>query len=149
MALKIGSKAPDFILPGSSGKDVHFYEDIKHPCVLYFYPKDFTPGCTIEACSFRDDFEFFKELSIPVYGISTDSVSTHRKFIEKYRLPFELLSDGDGKDIRNYEAMFPVINKTRRVTYLVDADKTVIEVFESLLMFKSHISRMKSALKKI
>ena len=146
MALKIGSKAPDFILPGSSGNDVHFYEDIKQSCILYFYPKDFTPGCTIEACSFRDDFEFFQELNIPVYGISKDSISIHQEFIEKYSLPFELLSDVDGKVIKSYMAAFPVINMTRRVTYLIDADKTINEVFENLLMFKVHISRMKSAL---
>jgi len=148
MALKIGSKAPDFILPGTSGKDLNFYEDIKQSCILYFYPKDFTPGCTVEACGFIDDFEFFEELNIPVLGISRDSISTHQKFIEQHRLPFELLSDVDGKVINDYKAVFPVINMTKRITYLVDADKTIIDVFENLLMFKGHISRMKRALKK-
>jgi len=148
MALKIGSKAPDFKLPGTGGELVHFYEDIKQTCILYFYPKDFTPGCTIEACSFRDDFNFFEELNIPVYGISRDGIGTHQKFIDQYKLPFELLSDVDGKVIKMYEAVFPVINMTRRVTYLVGPDKTVIEVFENLLMFKDHIKRMKKALEK-
>lgn len=149
MALKIGSKAPDFKLPDTSGKLVHFYEDIKEICILYFYPKDFTPGCTAEACGFRDDFSFFKENGIPILGISKDSVETHQKFAKSYKLPFELLSDTSGKVISSYKAMFPIINMPRRITYLVDANKTIIEVFDNLLMAKDHISKMKKALEKV
>ena len=125
MALKIGSKAPDFKLQGTEDREVNFYSDVKQTCVLYFYPKDFTPGCTKEACEFRDDFSFFRELDIPVYGISTDSIATHKKFKEQYNLPFELLSDPKGDVISSYKAKFPFINMTKRVTYLVDADKNI------------------------
>jgi len=148
MALKIGSKAPDFKLPDTKGELVHFYEDIKQTCIIYFYPKDFTPGCVAEACGFRDDFSFFKENGIPILGISKDSIETHKKFAKSYKLPFELLSDTSGKVISSYKAMFPIINMPRRITYLVDSDKTITEVFDNLLMAKDHISKMKKALEK-
>jgi peroxiredoxin Q/BCP len=148
MALKIGSKAPDFKLPGTEGEVVHFYEDIKQTCILYFYPKDFTPGCTAEACGFRDDFAFFKENGIPILGISKDSIETHQKFTKSYKLPFQLLSDTSGMVISSYKAMFPIINMPRRITYLADTNKTIIEVFDNLLMAKDHISKMKKALEK-
>lgn len=149
MALIIGSKAPDFKLPATNGKLLHFYGDIKEACILYFYPKDFTPGCIKEACQFRDEFTVFEILKVPVFGISRDSVNTHERFKEKYNLPFELLSDPEGIVIKNYKAMFPVINMPRRITYLVDKEKKILAVFENLLNAKEHIKTMKIALKKL
>ena len=147
MALKIGSKAPDFELEGTGGKKLRFYRDIDQVCILYFYPKDFTPGCISEACSFRDDFDFFKDLGIPVYGISRDNLETHRNFIEKYKLPYELLSDKDGKVSKLYKSLFPVIKMNKRVTYLVDRDKKIIGVFDNLFKAEQHVEEMRKALK--
>ena len=149
MALNIGSIAPDFNLPSTSGESLNYHQDVKGPSILYFYPKDFTPGCTAEACEFRDDYEFFDEMGVPIYGISKDSVKSHLKFIEQYKLPFQLLSDQSGKVTKEYKAMFPFINMPRRITYLVDSDKRIIEVFENLLQAKDHIKKMKLALGKI
>lgn len=98
MALSKGRKAPDFQLPSSKDRNFRLSETLAGcPCILYFYPKDFTPGCTQEACDFRDNFSFFKELDIDVVGISKDTVATHKKFIETNKLPFELLSDEKGE----------------------------------------------------
>ena len=148
MALKIGSEAPDFNLPSTDGDNLQFHRDVKGTCILYFYPKDFTPGCTAEACEFRNDYEFFDEMGVPIFGISKDSVKSHLKFKEQYKLPFELLSDRSGKVIKEYDALFPVINMPRRISYLVSPDKKIVEVFDNLFQAKDHIQRMKTALKK-
>ena len=88
MALIIGEQAPDFTLASTIGTLMTLSKDLANrPCLLYFYPKDFTPGCNAEACEFRDHFEEFKNVNIPVYGISTDSITTHLKFKKKYQLP--------------------------------------------------------------
>ena len=95
MALKNGDKAPDFTLPGTSGENFELSGNL--PCIIYFYPKDFTRGCTEQACSFRDGFTQLRDLNINVYGISRDAIHTHLKFQKKLNLPFELLSDTQGK----------------------------------------------------
>src|ERR1044071_696587 len=93
-ALKVGDKAPDFSAPLSDGTTFHLNDWLsKAPLVLYFYPKDDTPGCTKEACGLRDDFGAFRDLKATVVGISYDSIPSHKKFIEKYKLPFPLISD--------------------------------------------------------
>ena len=148
MALKFGSKAPDFKLKGSSGGFINFYSDVKSTCILYFYPKDFTPGCTIEACQFRDDFDDFKKLDIPVFGISKDSVETHIKFSRKLNLPFQLLSDPRGRVIREYKAMLPFINLPRRITYLVSSEKIILAAFENMFRAPEHIKEMMAAVDK-
>lgn len=101
MALQIGDKIPNFTAIDSSGNyfDSSAIVGIR-PVVLYFYPKDNTPGCTAQACSFRDQYEDFKDLGAEVIGISGDSAASHEKFIQKYNLPFILISDSD-KKIRN------------------------------------------------
>lgn len=94
MLLKIGDKMPKFTLPDAYGKLFHSDEIIGHKiCVIYFYPKDFTPGCAKEACLFRDLYENFKKLGAEVIGISSDSINSHKKFTEHYGLPYTLLSD--------------------------------------------------------
>src|SRR4051812_26266083 len=93
-ALKEGEKAPNFSAPLSDGTMFHLKDWLSRaPLVFYFYPKDDTPGCTKEACGVRDDFGAFKNLNATVIGISYDSVASHKKFIEKYHLPFPLISD--------------------------------------------------------
>lgn len=143
MPLKEGKKAPDFTLPSTSGEDFTLSIDQKNePCILYFYPKDFTSGCTSQACSFRDHFETFSGLNIDIYGISTDSIATHHKFIKEYNLPFELLSDEAGKVIRKYDARIGFIGVTRRVTYLLDKNHIIKSVYENMFGAKEHIKMM-------
>lgn len=100
--LKEGDKAPDFSSKDQNGNDVSLSDFAGKRVVLYFYPKDDTPGCTKEACSFRDADEVFREKGITVLGVSTDNEKSHQKFISKYQLPFDLLADVDKKIVEDY-----------------------------------------------
>ena len=102
--LQIGDKAPDFTLPNEKGEDVSLSDYVGRRVIVYFYPKDDTPGCTKEACSIRDSFPAITDRDAVVFGISADSVESHRKFKEKYDLPFTLLSDEKREVIRAYGA---------------------------------------------
>lgn len=95
--LEAGSKAPDFSLQNQRGETVRLSDFLGKPVVLYFYPKDDTPGCTKEACAFRDQFPAFGELDAAVFGLSPDDVDSHVAFAKKYALPFDLLADADHK----------------------------------------------------
>jgi len=101
--LKVGDKAPGFKLSSDSGDSVSLKDFAGKRVILYFYPKDMTPGCTVEACDFRDQHPNFKKVKAVVLGVSKDSADRHRKFIEKYDLPFPLLSDEDGKVCEAYD----------------------------------------------
>ena len=147
MALKLQTQAPGFTLPSTSGTDFTLSKHLGKPCILYFYPKDFTPGCTREACEFRDQFAAFRNLDIPVYGISRDSIATHLKFKEKHDLPFDLLADVKGHVARRYQALMPIVGITKRVTYLLGKDHKVIAVCDSLFDFSVHIAKMKEKIK--
>lgn len=143
MALQVGTKAPDFTLRSTSGNDFNLSRDAAgKPIILYFYPKDFTPGCTKQACAFRDQFDHFRELDIDVVGISTDSVKKHLDFKEKYELPFELLADYDGKVSRAYDASMPIVNMSKRVTYLLDSEHRIKAVYANLFGAEQHIRAM-------
>ncbi|MDN3686414.1 peroxiredoxin [Cyclobacterium jeungdonense] len=143
MGLKIGQKAPDFTLPSTSGKLFSLSNDLKgKPCVVYFYPKDFTGGCTAQACEFRDQFEDFRGLELPVIGISRDDMPTHQRFKKAHDLPFELLSDTSGKVCEKYDALVPIIRIPKRITYLLDQDHRIKDVFQNMLDAKAHIKRM-------
>ncbi len=147
MALSVGAKAPDFKLPSTSGKNLSKSEDLQgKPFILYFYPKDFTPGCTAEACEFRDQFEAFRDLDIPVLGVSRDSIDSHLKFKKQHRLPFELLSDKDGKVCKAYDALIPLIRMPKRVTYLINDEHKVAAVFSEMFESKGHIESMLASL---
>ena len=142
MALSLGQSAPHFSLPSTSGTDFSFEKIANKACVLYFYPKDFTPGCSKEACDFRDHFDLFKNLDIDVFGISTDSLSTHLKFKNKYQLPFELLSDVEGKVSKLYKARIPILNLSKRVSYLLDKNHTIVAIYENMFGAEKHIRMM-------
>lgn len=149
MALQIGQKAPDFKLHSTSGQILKMSEDLKGKAfILYFYPKDFTRGCTTEACEFRDQFESFKDLNIPVFGVSKDNIATHQKFKKSYKLPFDLLSDTDGKVCKSYDALIPLINVPKRVTYLIDEKHEIAGVFSDMFEAKGHIENMLEKLRK-
>ena len=136
--LKPKSKAPDFELLDQDGKS-HKLSDYKGQFVLiYFYPKDDTPGCTKEACMLRDDFPNFKKFSAKVFGISADSVKSHKKFSEKYDLPFTLLSDEKKEVLKKYGVISEksMFGKTflgiKRMSYLVDKDGGIAKVYENV-----------------
>lgn len=149
MALSLGAKAPDFTLPATSNKKLTLSQDLQGKAViLYFYPKDFTGVCTAEACEFRDQFEAFRELDIPVYGISRDDIPTHEKFKKAHRLPFELLSDESGKVCKAYDALIPLIKMPKRVTYLLDQEHKIAGVFSDMFESKGHIESMLKKLRK-
>jgi len=136
----VGSKAPDFTLPSQSGEMVRLKEFLGEKVViLYFYPKDDTPGCTKEACAFRNEHEEFEKLDAEVIGISSDSVESHRRFAEKHDLSFTLLSDEGGKvrklyGVSNTFGIFP-----GRVTYVIDEAGVVRHVFSSQIGAVKHV----------
>lgn len=103
MTIKTGTKAPDFKLPASSGKEVQLSDFLGKNVVLYFYPKDMTPGCTTQACDFRDMHGDFEEQNTVIIGVSPDPLARHDKFIEKYGLPFLLVADEDHKAAEMYD----------------------------------------------
>lgn len=118
---KVGDKAPDFSVVASDGTTVHLKDYVgKGNIVLYFYPKDDTPGCTKEACGIRDTFDEFKGLNAIVFGVSFDSVESHKKFIEKYKLPFVLLADTDKKAAKAYGVADDNSSVARRTTFVID-----------------------------
>ena len=143
MALPLHSIAPDFTLPSTAGEPFTLSKTAANkPLILYFYPKDFTPGCTKEACKFRDTFSFFRDVNIDVYGISRDTLSTHYEFKKAHQLPFELLADEDGQVADSYKATVPLIRFTKRITYLLDAQHRVSAVYTNLFGAKKHIHDM-------
>lgn len=143
MPLSEKSIAPDFTLPSTAGTDFTLNKTAAgKPLIIYFYPKDFTPGCTKEACEFRDSFAFFRDLDIPVYGISRDTLETHHEFRKAHNLPFHLLADPDGKVADLYKASVPLIKFTRRITYLLDAEHKIAGVYENLFGATKHIQQM-------
>ena len=125
--LENNTQAPDFSLPDQDGTP-HTLSSYRGSFVLiYFYPKDDTPGCTKEACAIRDAYDVFKQKGIIVLGISKDSVASHKKFAEKYGLPFTLLADTDKKVITDYKA--GSILMTKRISYLVDPEGMVVKSY--------------------
>ena len=132
--LKIGDMAPDFALPDSEGREHKLSDYLGRKIVLYFYPKDNTPGCTRQACAFASAYDEFRRRDIVVIGISRDSVASHKKFAEKYNLPFILLSDPDLVAIQSYgvwqekklygKTSFGVV----RTTFIIDEEGKISAV---------------------
>jgi peroxiredoxin Q/BCP len=135
MTLAVGEVAPDFQLPDSQGQIWQLSQFSGQPVVLYFYPRDNTPGCTQEACSFRDSFSTYQERGIQVAGISTDSLRSHEKFTAKLQLPFPLLADEEAIVSRLYGVYGPKkfmgkeYEGITRTTFLINAEGLIAQVY--------------------
>ncbi len=140
MAINIGDMAPDFTLPSQTGAKVSLsdFRGQKN-VVVYFYPKDDTPGCTAESCAFRDQYEVFKEKGAEVIGISADSPESHQKFAGRYNLPFILLSDTANQVRKLFGVPSTLGLLPGRVTYVIDKAGKVRHIFNSQLNFQGHI----------
>ena len=148
--VRVGDTAPDFTLPSQAGERVSLKDFLgKKAVVLYFYPKDDTPGCTKQACAFRDDHERFGVLEAEVIGISSDPVRSHERFARNHELPFTLLSDEGGEvskmyGVPNTLGLFP-----GRVTYVIDKEGVVRHVFSSQFGATRHVEAALEALSSI
>ena len=144
--LKVGAKVPEFRLPDQNGKMFDINSVLgKKKLVIYFYPKDETPGCTKEACTFRDDYSVFNKSDAMIIGISGQSVQSHKEFATKYNLPFTLLSDKDN----TVRKMFGVRTSPipGRVTFVVDKTGHVVYTFDSLNEPAKHVAEAMRILK--
>ena len=136
--LKEGTVAPDFTVKDENGETVRLKDFRGQKVVLYFYPKDDTPGCTKEACSFRDAFAQFKRRNIRILGVSVDSEASHSKFTAKYKLPFTLIADPDHAIADAYgvygekKFMGRTYMGVKRITYLIDEKGKIKKVFEKV-----------------
>ncbi|GAA3927055.1 peroxiredoxin [Hymenobacter algoricola] len=146
--LNVGDQAPDFTLPTTSGAAFRLAGlRGQRSLVLYFYPKDDTPGCTAEACSFRDQYQDFQELGAEVVGISSDSAASHQKFSRKHQLPFELLADEGGQVRKLYEVPRALLGLLPgRVTFVIDQHGVIRYIFNSLSGAADHVSNAKKIL---
>lgn len=147
--LQVGDKAPDFTLHKANGEPVNLSDFRgRAEVVLFFYPKDNTPGCTAEACSFRDNYDVFRDAGAEVIGISSDPADSHERFASRFRLPFLLLSDEEGVVRQRYGVsktfgLFP-----GRCTYVIDRDGIIRHIFSSQFLPTKHVTEALSALKK-
>jgi len=138
--IREGVKAPVFILPSQDGSMVDLTQFAgKKAIVLYFYPKDESYGCTKEACSFRDNYEVFKEAGAEVIGISSDDEASHKSFASHYKLPFILLSDKGRKVAEMYNVGMTMGLLPGRVTYVIDENGIIRKIFSSQFNFEKHI----------
>lgn len=151
MSLKKGDKAPEFTLKDHLGNDHSLKDYLGKKVVLYFYPKDDTPGCTDEALQFKDLYEEFKENDVVILGISKDSEKSHQKFIDKYELPFLLLSDPEIEAINNY-GVWALKNKfgkeyygILRSTFIIDEEGIIKDVFLNVKV-KNHGDEVKECI---
>ena len=152
MALKEGDKAPDFSLPSSDGKTVTLKSLAGKKVVLYFYPKDNTSGCTVEACGFRDSDAKLKKAGAVVVGVSADSIASHQKFAAKYSLPFQLLSDEGAKMASTYGAWGEKSLYGRkymgmiRTTFLIDEKGKIAKIWPKVKA-EGHAEEVLAAIK--
>ena len=145
--IKVGDTAPDFSLPDRTGKTVRLSDFRgKKAVVLYFYPKDDTPGCTKEACSFRDQYQDFADVGAEVIGVSSDSPESHGKFVDKFKLPFVLVADSGGDVRKRYGVPATLGLLPGRVTFVIDKQGVVRHVFNSQLQATKHVDEAKAAL---
>ncbi len=149
--LKVGDKAPDFSLPDQDGKTVSLKSLKGKQMVLYFYPKDDTPGCTKEACGFRDSLKAIEKINTVVLGVSMDNAASHHKFIKKYSLPFPLLCDEDGTVSKAYGVykLKNMYGKTywgiERSTFIIDETGKLKAIFRKVKV-DGHVDEVQAAL---
>lgn len=135
---KIGEEAPGFEAPNQDGDLVKLSDLRERPLVLYFYPEDDTPGCTKEACAFRDDYSRYEEAGIMIVGVSTDSPRSHRKFIEKYNLPFPLIADEEAEIAKSYgvwgtkKVFGRDVTGIKRTTFVIDENDRISHIFHNV-----------------
>ena len=150
MTVKVGDKAPDFTLPSQMDDNVTFSEFFgKKNVVLFFYPKDETPGCTREACTFRDSYEELTKLGAEVLGVSGQTVASHKSFATHYGLPFILLSDVGNKVRELYGVPSTMGLIPGRVTYIIDKQGVVRHIFSSQTQAERHVEEAKKTLQDI
>jgi thioredoxin-dependent peroxiredoxin len=146
---KVGDKAPAFEAKDQDGKTVKLADFAgKQAVLLYFYPKDDTPGCTKEACGFRDRLDDLKKQGVAVLGVSRDDAESHKKFIAKHSLNFPLLVDTDGRITEAYSASMAGRNISRRVSFLIDKSGKIVHVTDAPSADK-HLAEMKEAIDKL
>lgn len=154
MELKVGDKAPSFKLKNQNGKDISLSDLQGKPVVLYFYPKDDTSGCTKEACNFRDEFPKFGKMKAEIIGMSADSVESHKKFADKYKLPFNLLSDEKKDVIEKYGVWQEKSMYGRkymgivRTTFIIDSFGKIRKIFPKVKV-DGHNEEVIEALKEL
>ena len=146
MKLRIGDKIPSFCLKDQNG-DIRRSEKLDKALVLFFYPKDDTPGCTIEACGFRDKYDLFKILGAEVWGISNGNSQSHLEFANKNKLQYPLLCDIDNKLRETFGVPKKLGFIEGRVTYIINSNGIIIHIFEDLLNGPAHIKEAIMALK--
>jgi thioredoxin-dependent peroxiredoxin len=143
---KAGDTAPLFIGQDQDGKDFNLADHVgKKIVLLYFYPKDFTGGCTKEACGFRDRMGDLQTNNVEVIGVSHDSVESHKKFADEYKLNFTLVADPDGKIIAAYDAKMSMLGMAKRVSFLIGLDGKIVHVTDAMSP-QTHLDEMKAAI---
>jgi peroxiredoxin Q/BCP len=144
--LAAGSRAPEFILPNADGGETSLSDLLQlGPLILYFYPADFTPGCTKEACSIRDIHNDIQSVGLQVAGISPQDVDSHKRFRDEHRLPFVLLSDPDKIAIKMYEVNGPLGIGVRRATFLINQDRTIRDAMLADMRIGRHTNFIEKA----
>ena len=139
--VQVGNPAPDFTLPALTGQSVSLASFLgKKDIVLYFYPRDNTPGCTAEACAFRDSYEVFRDAGAEVIGISSDSEDSHQQFATQHHLPFILLSDRGGVVRKCYGVPLTLGVLPGRVTYIIDKQGIVRHIFSAAFAPLQHVA---------
>jgi len=145
--LKVGDLAPEFSAQDQHGTAISLAGLLERGrLVLYFYPKDFTPVCTAQACTFRDASSELGTLSANVVGVSGDPVDSHQRFAEKHGVPFSLIADPERRIIKPYRALLPIINHTLRVTYVIDTNRRILGAFHHEFSATKHLDDVKRAL---
>jgi peroxiredoxin Q/BCP len=148
--LKTGDRAPHFELPSQTGDKISLTSlTEKGPVVVYFYPKDETPGCTKEACAFRDSYDVFQGAGAAVVGISSDSVSSHQGFAKKHGLPFLLLSDASGEVRKAFGVPSTLGLLPGRMTFVIDRDGVIQHTFNSQLFASKHVQEAITVVRKL
>ncbi|MEM0155319.1 MAG: peroxiredoxin [Thermoplasmataceae archaeon] len=146
MELTVGMEAPDFVSADQMGREVRLSQFKGKPVVLYFYPKDDTPGCTVEACNFRDNNEEFEKKGVKVLGVSVDTPQSHKKFQDKFGLNFTLVADHSKEISQKYNVLSG--STARRVTYIISKDGKVAHIYPKVTP-KDHATEVMSKLREL